>query len=393
MKRVGAVALFGLWALGLAACPIYEDRAAACFDSYDCPIGAYCGSDGWCHFESDRTPRCNAPGDCGFNQTCGADRYCHPGDCSAPGTGCVAGYVCVESDDFGHVCVPRGDGGADDAGPDDGGLDAGDDASPDGPDYCGAPADCASGETCGADGRCHEGDCGTHPCVNGFVCEQGETGPRCVRGNPQACASDDECGGKLCLDGLCTDAAFACSDGTQCASGRACVEGRCTARCTSDAGCPAGFGCNEGLGVCIEVLEPCAKTADCGGADRVCVDGACVPRCGVGKSCAAGSVCVDNGCVPKAGIAVACDVEGSGEGCGTGEICLRHACYRSCEAPNDDACEAAPSFDACKSVTTGSGTYAVCADTGSLGDECDIATGTSCDAGFVCIDGTCSPRG
>ena len=400
MKRVGAVAVFGLMALGLWACPIYEERAG-CFDSYDCPVGAYCGVDGRCHFDSGGPRRCNSPNDCALNQTCGADRYCHPGDCSAPGTGCVAGYVCVERADFGHVCVPEweadggaggGDGDSSDGGDAGSDEDGGSDANPTAV-FCGAPADCASGETCGADGRCHEGDCGTHPCINGFVCEQGESGPTCVRGNPQGCASEDDCATGVCIDGLCTDPSFACSDGTQCREGHACVDGRCVARCTSDAGCPAGFGCHDELGVCIEVRAPCAKTADCGDADRVCVNGACVPRCGVGRSCESGSVCVDNGCVPRASIEVACDVEGSSEGCGAGEVCVRHACYRSCEAPNEDACEAEPSFDACKTVTTGSGSYAVCADAGSLGSECDIARGLRCAAGSVCIDGTCRSSG
>lgn len=387
MKRLGALALFGLWALGLSACPIYPERAA-CFDSYDCPAGSYCASDGRCHFDDVAPRRCDAPGDCAFNQTCGADRTCHPGDCSAPGTGCVAGYECVEGGTFGHVCVPRSDAGPDD----DAGLDAGEDASP-GVSLCGSPADCASGATCGVDGRCHEGHCGVHPCINGFVCEEGEDGPRCVRGNPQGCASDVECGGKLCLDGVCTDPSFACSDGTQCQGDQACVDGRCTARCTNDAGCPPGFGCHDGLRVCIEVREPCAKTADCEGTSSVCVNGACVPRCGAAKSCEAGSVCVDNGCLPRATIEIACDAEGSDEGCGQGEICVRHACYRSCEAPDEDACEAAPSFDACKSLTTETGTYAVCADAQSLGTDCDVAMDRGCEVGSICIDGSCRPTG
>ena len=123
------------------------------------------------------------------------------------------------------------------------------------------------------------------------------------------------------------------------------------------------------------------------------MDGACVPRCGAGRSCEGDGICVDNGCVPRATIEVACDVEGGDEGCEPGEICLRHACYRSCEAPNVDACEAEPSFDACKAVTTASGSYEVCADDGSLGTDCDVAMGRGCEAGEVCVDGSCRAAG
>lgn len=383
MKQVLALGLFALTALLLPACPIFE--SASCFDSSDCRTGEYCGSDGLCHVApfdpggSGGPKACAKPSDCGTNQTCGSDFRCHPGDCSAERTGCVSGYECVPSESFGHVCVPESDAGI----PDGGATE---------PVYCGSPADCSSGSTCAADGICQEGDCGTHPCVNGFVCKAGATGPTCVRGNPAACGSDDDCEGQACIDGICTASSLLCSDATQCpTSAHSCVEGRCTKRCATSGQCPNGSACDTDLGVCTKAGLGCETTSDCKSAEHVCVGHACVNRCGVGGTCNIGFVCVDNGCVPRAGIVSECDIDGQESGCGTGRICLRHHCYRSCDAPNESACDAEAVFKTCKEVTTSSGTHAVCGSAENLGDECDLAMGRRCAAGSVCIDGFCKP--
>lgn len=379
MKRLFGLVVLGLGVLVLSACPIYESRA--CFDASDCRIGEYCGGDGTCHvLPDDSKGFCRGPGDCGANQTCGADHLCHPGDCSAPGTGCLTGYECVESA-AGPVCRPRSDAGLPDAG--------GDGGEP-GEAFCGSPSDCAPGTTCSVDGRCHAGDCGTHPCINGFVCVAGEAGPACVRGNPAGCGSDDDCGAsRFCVDGLCTEASFLCSDGSQCATGRACVDGRCVVRCKDNEPCHEGFLCNERLGVCLHTESACSRTEDCESASRVCVAGACVPRCGKGGACELGAICVDNGCVPKAGKVVECDLDGERDACDEGRICLRHHCYLSCEAPKESRCAAEPVASSCKATTTSSGTHAVCGSLDSLGEECDFAMGQRCSGTEICIDGSC----
>lgn len=385
MKRVLALTLFGLAALALTACPIYE--SASCYDASDCRVGEYCGGDGFCHVapggSKGNLRDCYAPGDCGANQTCGADFRCHPGDCSYPGTGCVSGYECVESAASGHVCMPADDAGLPDGGDDSGSRD---------PRRCGSPSDCATSETCGADGICHEGHCGTHPCINGFVCTTTSSGPTCVRGNPAACGADDDCADGACVDGLCTAASFLCSDRSQCPSGKSCVDGLCIGRCTTNANCAQGFACHPELGVCTERFIACEATADCEDPSRVCVQSACVPRCGQGAACATGFVCVDNGCVPKAGMAIECDIDGERDVCAEGRICLRHHCYLSCEAPNEGACDAELVSTVCKALTTASGTHSVCGSPQSLGDQCDVSKGHRCDPGRICVDGYCRQR-
>lgn len=378
MKRVFGWIVFGLGILALPACPIYEARA--CLDSSDCRAGEYCGGDGSCHVlpGGSKGGTCYAPSDCGANQTCGRDNRCHPGDCSVPGTGCLGGYECIEHEGLGAICVP-GSGELPDGGSD-------------GKVHCGSPKDCETGTTCGVDGVCLPGDCGTHPCINGFVCVATEEGPSCVRGNPAGCGADDDCEGdsRFCVDGLCTEASFLCSDGSQCAKGRACVDGRCVVRCKDNEQCFEGFLCNGKVGVCTRTEAMCQRTADCGGNDRVCVGGACVPRCGKGGACdELGTICVDNGCVPKTAKVVECDVEGTTSDCDEGRICLRHHCYLSCESPNESACGSEPDATSCKALTTTSGTHAVCGAPSSFGDECDLTIGKLCGDFDLCIDGSC----
>jgi hypothetical protein len=415
MKRIFAFGLFGMATFALAGCPIYGD--SSCYDSTDCPGSQYCGRDGQCHsgysgeagYGGGTLPvTCYEPGDCGANETCGADYTCHPGDCSYKATGCVAGYTCTSVSGSGYQCVADSDGGDDGAtegaaGGSDGGAEASGDASDEGTTsdasgdatssvvYCGYPADCASDETCSADGTCHAGDCGSSPCINGFVCQSGSNGPTCVHGNPAACGSDLDCGGNgsLCVDGLCTATTSLCSDRTQCASGDECVDGKCIARCTTDVQCTDGFACHPTLGVCTNAVAACKSTQDCGSAKSVCIDNPCVPRCGAGGACQTGSVCVDNGCVPIAAPSVDCNVDGQQDACATGEICLHHHCYVSCEAPNDAACASQAVYTVCKQVTTASGAHSICGSAQNLGSECDATLGQACSPGKVCIDGFC----
>lgn len=411
MKRIVALGFFGIAASVLAGCPIYGD--SSCYDSTDCSAEEYCGRDGQCHggfagaagYGGGALPvTCYAPEDCGTNETCGADFTCHPGDCSYEATGCVDGYSCVPVPGSGYACVGGADGGTD-ATTDGsaGGSDAGDDASADATDdgtgadapagvaWCGRPADCASSETCGADGQCHAGDCGATACINGFVCKAGANGPACVHGNPAACGSDLDCGGNgsLCVDGLCTAPASLCTDQTQCAVGNLCVDGKCVARCTTDVQCTDGFACHPTLGVCTNAVKACKTTQDCASGSSVCIGNTCVPRCGAGGACQTGSVCVDNGCVPVAAPEVACSLDGQEDACGAGQLCLHHHCYVSCEAPNDAACAGQPVFTTCKQVTTASGAHAVCGSAQNLGSECDATLGQACTPGKVCIDGFC----
>ena len=166
--------------------------------------------------------------------------------------------------------------------------------------YCGSPNDCATAETCGADGTCHAGDCAATPCINQFQCAATQSGSACVHGDSHACGTDHQClTSERCVAGHCTAIADLCTDQTQCPTSKVCDEGKCKTACTSDPMCPVGYKCRIALGVCDVPAKVCSVTSDCASKDAVCVDGACVPRCSASGACGNGcGLCVDNGCVP-----------------------------------------------------------------------------------------------
>jgi hypothetical protein len=268
------------------------------------------------------------------------------------------------------------------------------------PAYCANPTDCGNGFTCGPDGTCHPGDCSVTQCINGFVCELSANGQVCNLVDPRACTSDAECGGTdACVNGTCVAASWLCSDRTQCLSGSVCVDGKCVVACGVGDSCPDGYLCQKESRLCNIVELGCAITADCGSPYVVCVDHACVPRCSVQGPCGEGlGFCVNNGCIPSQKIVAQCAGEGVQAGCASGQICLHQHCYTSCAAPDAGvaeggvgACTEGPEQDACKTITTAGGAYAVCGSTSNLGAECDLTVDKSCALGQICIDGFCRP--
>jgi hypothetical protein len=371
MKRFVALVFVGVAGAVTAGCPIYSDQGDAwCADYHECRPGEDCSQ--W---------PCNQA--TGWGGAAGAYYF-----------GGAAGYAAVAgrggSDGGGR---DGGDGAAADVKPDALVNEAGEaEAEAEALVACGQPADCPSGATCGTDGVCHAGDCGTIACINGFVCESSANGRLCAKVDPRGCESDAECAaGASCVDGVCTPAADLCSDRTQCVAGSLCVNGKCVVGCGAGYSCPDGYLCRFASRLCNIVSRGCSTTADCGGPNVVCVDHACVPRCNVRGPCGDGTgSCVNNGCIPSQKIVPQCAGEGVQAACGAGQICLHRHCYTACGADGGGVCTQ-PDQDVCKAVTTSAGTFSVCGSTSNLGSECDPTMNKPCSGGQVCLDGFCRP--
>jgi hypothetical protein len=344
MKHVFSFVLLGLGAAALGGCPIYSDndnahRVCVGSDCYSCP-----------------TPY--------VSSSC-SDYACH-GD-----TDCPDGYACGT----GARCVVTG-------------------VTPP-VATCTKPSDCPGG-TCGADNKCHTGDCSSSGCPSSFVCKLTNGKPVCepagTIGTTPACKSDSECtaaAGSKCLSGTCVAPQDQCADATQCAPGSQCVQGACTPSCSTTKPCPTGYTCDDTKGVCTGTTGSCTSSSQCTGG-AVCVEEHCVDKCGAGAACAAGLVCVDGGCTPDEKPVFTCATDGAQDKCQAGSLCLRHSCYISCDADaGPDACKNADEFNVCKSVTTSTGAHSVCGSATNLGTECDVTQGKSCASPLLCIDGFC----
>lgn len=263
---------------------------------------------------------------------------------------------------------------------------------------CSAPSDCPNGLNCGSDGRCHGGDCSNSGCPDGFVCKLSDAKLVCMptqtdAGTYTGCKNDGACAqagaGAKCLNGSCVLPENQCSDTTQCRTGLKCVDGVCTPSCAGGVPCPIGYSCDTARGVCTGNPTPCGGGNACTG-DTTCVEDHCVQKCDAQGRCPGMLVCVNGGCMPDEKPQFVCDVEGQQDKCAQGSICLHHSCYLGCDADaGPDACKAADTFNICKSVQTGSGTYSVCGSSSNLGPDCDPTQNKACTGALVCIDGFC----
>jgi hypothetical protein len=351
MKRAVSFVLFGLGVAALGGCPIYpsdrDHRVCIGSDCYDCPDHHYSDD---CHAWT-----CNDGNDCPSGYTCNTDHRCK----ATTGT------------------PPPGPNNA----------------------SCTKPTDCASGN-CGADNKCHAGDCSDTGCPSSFVCRLSSGGagvPKCEPvggdgGTTSTCKRDADCpspAGSKCLTGRCVAPQDQCADATQCRAEAQCVQGACTPSCSANKPCPTGYGCDTGKGVCTANPAPCSTSGQCTGGN-VCVQEHCVVPCGPGGSCGAGLQCVDGGCTPDQQPVFVCGADGSQDTCQPGSICLRHSCYIGCSADaGNDQCKNADTFNQCKAVTTSSGTYNVCGSTNNLGTDCDPTQGRNCSPPLICVDGYC----
>jgi hypothetical protein len=356
LTRWASFAFFGLGAVILGGCPIYPDSRDhwVCLDNgtcYRCPDDYYSND-------------CYTAG-CGGNYDCPSGSTCSNGQCIG------SGYV------------PDGSSGG----------------------QCTRPSDCPSGQNCGADDKCHPGDCSNSGCPSGYQCKLSGGSLQCVGGGvPEGgptdsgftgCHNDSECtpSGAKCLDGVCYAPADQCFDTTQCPANEQCVAGVCTPGCgTGQPPCPTGFSCDPKTLVCSGNPTPCGSTSDGGtcAPGTVCAEDHCVAPCGAGNTCPTGQVCVAGGCLPDQKPQFTCSKEGTQDACAVGSICIHHSCYIACNPDaGTDACKNADKFNQCKSVSTGSGTYSVCGSASNLGSQCDPTQGKLCPGAGVCIDGFC----
>jgi len=226
------------------------------------------------------------------------------------------------------------------------------------------------------------------------------------------CASNHECGGGLCVDGVCTrpctelatcPTAYSCNggrcamdpvgalctDGGGCPSGQ-CRDGVCTRACDASAPCPSGYACD---GTCrlLPVGQACAAPTDCESGN--CLDGRCTRACSGEAPCPAAFTC-DAG-------AQACMILGVGDLCGLDTdcrsgICQNAAyCTRECgsqaECPTGYACAegrclAIPVGGACTGdAECGAG---VCAADGTCTRGCDDLA--PCPTSYTCDQGLCA---
>ncbi len=188
---------------------------------------------------------------------------------------------------------------------------------------------------------------------------------------PELCASEDDCGGALCTDGMCADSDPIC-DGDDCPD--------------SCGDCAEWQICS--LGQCFDA-DPCyGVTCDF---NEVCNDGSCVvaeDSCVTQHiECPDGYGCVRGVCEPDR-----CD----GVSCGEGRYCLHGRCVldRDCEG---QACSPCMSDEMCdlgqvcrpRGDLTGPRYCRGHAPTSNLGEVCAADDACGDDA---CVEGVCRPR-
>ena len=315
-----------------------------------------------------------------------------------------------------------------DAGP--GGPLAGRDS---GPLPCTGTADCPPGQ------ECLGSICQDDPCATDSPCAAGE---RCVAScvdlvDPCAgivCGVEETCIGGVCFPGCLP---VAC-EGKTCAPGSFCdpSTGECAPIAACDASCGGGEACHftcvprsacEGV-TCAEgefcragecLSNPCFGV-DCAPGE-VCQNGECVETCNCDPGCEAPERCIANRCVcvPTCGPDATC---GTPDGCGgfcvsdcpsSGDECNPDTglceCVPSC--PADAACGAddgcggrcdGPCADGRSCVDGACACLSTCLEASvvSCGDAIPppcmggmtcSGTGTRCEAGAECIDGSCCP--
>jgi len=280
------------------------------------------------------------------------------------------------------------------------------------------------------DGKCATSCATLGACATGYYCAAGTS---CVaaRKDGEACATDDVCTSKHCVDGYCCGSAC---DG-QCV---ACDVAGKLGTCTGVDGVPHGkrascapYACSATTagGGCVGA---CTKDSECDAAST-CDATKCVPRKDLGVACTASTqcksgTCVDGVCCNRAcdGQCEACDVAGSVGTCGpvngephgartkcsdgAGEVCRARACDGA-KDPTRCTGFAKGTTDACKAAVCEADRFtpsSTCSGAGACVDKdtiscrpfaCDASgcltsctVDTQCSSGFFCRAGACVPR-
>ncbi len=243
---------------------------------------------------------------------------------------------------------------------------------------------CVASDGCGAGEFCTEGVCcAVAACPTGQTCAAGVPGKAglCTKDNGQACATNDECTSRSCVDGVCCNSL--CNG--QC---EACDVTGSVGTCTAVTGTPHGArtACSAGGDAC--------GAASCDGIVR----GSCAGRPGTSTSCAAAA------CAGDAVVAASfCDGKGlcvaggtsdcKGYRCDTASAACKTTCTTSADCASGFGCTAGactPIVASCSgdatAVVARDGTTTPCAPyyctSGVCGASC-TSTG-DCQPGFTC---------
>ena len=243
---------------------------------------------------------------------------------------------------------------------------------------CVGDEDCAAGQVCGADHKCHEvfacesdKDCKEQA----MVCDK-EAGI-CVQCVSNAdCAADAWCGQSYCLPDVCTGGALACDgkdvlscaeDGSGWTVKETCdLDEYCDDEACHEYKCAPGFAwCEADVALrCSEDGKSVASESDCSKVGQFCHEGECIDTVCVPEE----QFCVDattKGACAADGMSVtpiACEVE---------QFCQAGLCHPWLCVPGEAFCEGPEAR--------------LCNDTGSA-----IASQQDCSLeGQVCVDGKC----
>ncbi|MCC7384067.1 MAG: hypothetical protein IT384_19650 [Deltaproteobacteria bacterium] len=317
--RLSSVRLLGLVALAISAsaCSGSESFTGQCTTSDDCPVGAYCRSDGLCACRTDeacqegefcnRQGVCQARTDCRSNVDCTETDFCDlsSGDC-IPRTSCATDVHCIH----GTVCQRGGSACV---------------------NGCYDDADCPLYSVCERTGTSTSalGHCIANKCSDKTFCDYGSrcTGETCSPDpNPNHCAACNnqpgDCGSasNFCLINSSYDPANPATGSPY----------FCGVECDAQEDCPNGYGCG---GVILLTQDQCTDTSQCSGGGRECIIGEGEPRgyC----TCASDADCAFDSAPP------ACIGSCGGFGitmCTSDNDCLASPCVRQCQWPQGQAC-------------------------------------------------------
>ena len=350
---------------------------AVCIESGNAANGKACGTGMVCN-----SGECKA---CNSGSPCVPTNPCHVGtlDCSAgtatctdtsasvqDGTGCGTNLVCLSG-----ACVACT--GSQDCTPVGTTCKVGKTSCASGTSVCVQNGNAADGSGCGSKQVCSKGACVS--CAGGSPCAP-TTAP-CHTGSLDCSAGTP----------VCTDLGVNLGNGTSCGTDRVCSGGSCVACktgdvCTPSNPCQTGTtDCSTGTSVCTPTGSVKDGTANCG-TGQVCRGGACV-ACTEGTSCTPTTAICHKGTQSCATGAPVCTDTGTnatnGTNCGTNLGCANGTC--SCT--QGTVCT--PPGQPCKVGTTDCSTgSSVCNVTGSVPNQPAV----DCDAGKICVDGTCVVR-
>jgi hypothetical protein len=224
-------------------------------------------------------------------------------------------------------------------------------------------------------------------CGGGMVCQAGMC-KACTTGEPCTPANTCRAGTLSCAGGAieCVDTGVNVASGSACGKDMVCGPvGTCTA-CVAGSSCAvAGNTCRTGTTVCNTGAPVCVESGNATngmscGPSSVCSGGACV-ACTAGLACTPTNPCHAGKtvCAPTINCMDTGEILAAGSACGTDKVCSGATCV-SCAAGK--SCPV--TGDLCKTGLTSCATGAsACAAAGN------VANGSSCGTGRVCMDGMC----